>query len=273
MPPLVLSASALDLFKRCRKAYQLGYEMNLDPIFTNEAVEQGSTFHALMAQMASQTGESLKLDTTDPLSMDSVVSSYIRHRWDIDSYEIISAEKPMYTPLIEGVVLRTTFDLVYRKGQEVFIRDYKTFAAAPTYDVDLDFQGRIYIAAMMKQLKSDRVRFEYEYVRRTPPNVPKDKAGKHWTPDECYINVPLIISKREAAALWHETQWVAADLLRAREEGRWYRQDRKGWNGCQSCFYKDLCKAEVQLGVLDDATINMLSKPREPMEMPNDLPA
>jgi hypothetical protein len=120
---------------------------------------------------------------------------------------------------------------------------------------------------MMKQFKTPKVTLEYEYVRRTRPNIPKDKAGKCWQPEECYLNFPLVISVREARSLWQESQWVVEDILAARETGRFYRVDRKGFGGCSSCFYRELCESENQLGSLDEQTISLLATRREPLKM------
>lgn len=262
MKDLVVSSSSLKAYKDCRKMYDLGYERMFDPNATNNAVEQGSSFHKIIAELA------LGVDGHVPEEgeMLDVALAYVKHR--PLPHEIIYVEEPIYTRIDEHTWLRCTFDLVYRDGDEYVGRDYKTFEREPNYDVDLDFQGRIYLSALREHFKSERVRFEYENVRRTPPGVPHNKRGDCWTPEDCYITIPLIIPQHEMDTLWEETRWVIEDIRRTQENGHWYRQDRKGWGGCSSCFYRFLCKAEVQQGELDQQTIDLLSTPREPLKVP-----
>lgn len=268
---LVLSSSALSAFKRCRKKYQLGYELNLDPRMTSDAAEQGTSFHAWAAQAARMQIKA----PCEPLERDGM--------WDVwEAYEtheplpegVISAETPMYTEIVPGVFLRTTFDLIYRDGEEIVARDYKTFAAWPSADHDLDFQARIYLACLGRACGGSKIRFEHEMVRRTPPGVPHNKRGDVWSPEECYRRDTLVCSQVELDLLWEETVEVVKDLLDARRRGdrAFYRQDLKGtFQGCESCFYRELCKSEAQQGFLDPQTIDLLSTPRKPLEIPDGL--
>jgi hypothetical protein len=136
-------------------------------------------------------------------------------------------------------------------------------------DLDLDFQGRFYIGALQRRFPGRYIEFEYVNVRRTPPGRVHNKKGDIWTPEECYNTVPLILAQHEIDTLWKETQWVAQDLIDTKQNGHWYRQDKKGWGGCSSCFARNLCKAEVQQGELDEQTIQLLSTPREPLRIPD----
>ena len=143
---------------------------------------------------------------------------------------------------------------------------------APTLDVDLDFQGRIYIAALMQYFKTDRVRFEYEYVRRVVPGTKNSKGA--WTQDECYINVPLVISADEARQLWSEVQMDVGKLLIAYALGgsAWGRYDLKaGPHSCNSCFYKQLCKMDMA-GSLDEQSAREFANKREAPALPPEEP-
>jgi hypothetical protein len=151
-------------------------------------------------------------------------------------------------------------------------RDYKTFEKAPSLDADLDFQAKSYIATLMQKYQTDKVRFEHVYIRRYPPNVPKQtRAGDSWTPDECYFYEPIVIPKAEAKILWGEV-CVAAIMIERKSTvsvtppGMWYRVPLKGASPytCGSCFYKGVCKAELN-GPLDPDTIQALGyKQRTP---------
>jgi len=262
MEPLILSSSSLKLFKTCRKAYELGYERLLDPVgTTTEAVEDGTEFHTLV-EMAAKG-----VDISDQFSpMAEVAQIYLSEEPLPEG--ILMVEEPFFVKLDEDVFVRCTFDLVYERGSTIVGRDYKTFDKKPQYDMDLDFQGRFYCAALRQKYPDHFIEFEYKNVRRTPPGTVHNQKGDVWRPDECYITNTLIPSNRELDQLWEETQWVAKDIKRAKQENRWYRQDRKGWGGCQSCFYRNLCKTEVQQGSLDEQTIRLLSIPRSPLTLP-----
>jgi len=235
-------------------AYKYGYVMNLEPTgTTSEKVTIGSEMHEMLA--AAAQGEDYTFYETWP-----VVEAYLKYKPLPPREDIVSVEEGYWVE-IDGVPVRCTYDLVYRRGDTIVIRDYKTFGVAPTLDLDLDFQARFYIATAMKHFKTDNVEFEYEYIRQTLTH----KNGTPWQPDEMYLNYPLVISAQEARNLWEETEYVVEDIHESVSENRWYRQDRKGFGGCPSCFYKNICKAENQLGTLDEQTLALLSTPREPL--------
>lgn len=261
--PLVLPYSAIALFKRCRKAYELSYERLIE-VASSEAAQQGTDFHryassAALYRLTGALSDDDRAFIQNPENpMRAVWAAYKQHRGL--PTEIVSAEDPLYVKLLPKVYLRTTFDLVYRDADGWIVgRDYKTFEKAPALDVDLDFQGRIYIAALMRRFRTDKVRFEYEYVRRVPPGTSNSKGT--WSVDDCYINVPVVISNREAEDLWKETQDVARDILAARRKGTFYRGGTRKEFGspCLGCWQSDLCKAEIMHGHLDDEDVRLLS--------------
>jgi len=275
MDPLILSSSSLKLFRNCREAYKLGYVYNLDPIGTeSEAVENGTAIHKYL-EMAAKGQMSWMKDLYEKDSNATVAIKFLYHH-PLPENIIMAEDREFFVKLLDDDTwIRCTFDLVYERNGEIVIRDYKTFSRAPSLNLDLDFQARFYIAAAQKHFKKP-VSFEYVFIRQTPPGVPKDKAGKCWEPEECYLFYPLDIPQREADRVWAEARITATDLERALEmyewdgvgDAVWYHNDRKGFGGCDSCFYKRLCAAENQTGKLDEETIAQLSKPREPLTLP-----
>lgn len=265
---VVYSSSAISTYKRCPKSFEFGYVMNLQPADTvGKAVEDGSRFHNLLAQAALDGHMGHPGD-----EMGLVADEYLKH--NPLPKNIVMVEEPMYTPFRfkdPKVYIRTTFDLVYEEDGVIIGRDYKTFEKAPTLDVDLDFQGRIYIAALMKHFPGRDVQFEYEYVRRVPPGTKNSKG--HWTPQDCYLRIPLIISRREADQLWKETEWVVSDILYSETMRQFYRTDLKvGPHSCGSCFYRNICKADLEHGGLDEQDLQILAPTRrEPITLPSNL--
>jgi hypothetical protein len=270
--PLVLSSSAIASFKRCRKAYEFGYEMLIDG-GQNAAMAAGSSFHLHMANWAkTKTIFPAYLDIPDP--MYDVAVAYINNNPDKFDGETIAVEEPFFTKLHGGkVYTRCTYDYVYRDADGwIVLRDYKTFEKAPTLDIDLDFQGRFYIADAMRRFGTDKVRFEYDYVRRVPPGSKNSKGV--WLKDECYKTFPLVISRREADDLYEETLDVIEDIVYARASGRFYRSDLKGSSPytCGSCLFKDVCKSEVAHGDVTPEDVEAMQLGfREPLTLPKEM--
>lgn len=255
----VVSSSALGAFKRCRKSFDLGYLRGYEARDVGQPVDDGRRFHEHMKAIV--TGEYDVLARAQAGDeMAKVAWAYAQHNEMPEPGSILAVEEPVYVKLIEpfhypgkletvpGIILRCTFDLAYRYDEtRVVVRDYKTFDRAPTLYVDLDFQGRIYIAAAMRAFNSPKAIFEYAHVRRTPPNEPP----RRWKVSECYLLTQLIIDDDEIDRLWNETQEVAYDLVRAIGEERFYRQDLKtGPHACSSCFWRHGCVTEIATGSL-----------------------
>ena len=273
-PYYIMSMSGLAAFKRCRKSFDLGYVRGYQPREVGTPVEDGRAFHEHMAALA--TGEYDVLGkVAEGDEMAAVAWRYNTSHPVPTGDSVLAVEAPVYIKLLApfggfpGVILRCTFDIAFRAGRWVVLRDYKTFDRAPTLHVDLDFQGRIYTAVGMRYYETADVFFEYAYVRRTMPGVPKDKAGKMWTEDDCYQTVQLNISVAEGDTLWRETQWVAQDMVKCIMEPRFYRQDLKvGPHSCSSCFYRHGCSAEIANGTLTPETADFWYTVREPITIP-----
>jgi hypothetical protein len=269
---LVLSYSAIDLFRKCRKAYELGYELGIDT-GSSDAAQKGTDFHKY-AEIAAKhkIDGTLSAEDREYLHSDNpmgeVWKAYKAHRPLPDA--IIFAERPIYLKIFGHVWLRVTLDLVYHGDFAITGRDYKTFEKAPTLDVDLDFQGRLYVAALMRYFKTDSIEFEYEYVRRVTPGTKNSKGV--WTENECYITEPVVIGREEADRVWDDMIETVKDIMRARRgQSTFYRSGKRKEFGspCMSCWYTDLCKADNQYGFLDDETIALLSSgKRDPVVLP-----
>ncbi len=267
--PLVVSMTDFSQFKRCRKLFDFSFVRGLAPRGeSNVAMQLGSDFHHLVAQAA--RGEAL-----DENEMTPVARAYLEtHPLP---QKILYVEEPLFTLVQEAwngrpaIYLRTTFDLVYLRAPGVYVaRDYKTFAAAPSLDVDLDFQGRVYTVALQRYLSeihsSARVEFEWEYVRRELSRPLKGKGDVEWTPEERYVNVPMVMSDLESQTTWEEIQQTALDLVRAIEEKRLYRQDLKaGPHSCSFCAYQRLCVSEYHQGALSNIDLELLAVPADPL--------
>lgn len=253
---MILSMSAINTFKRCPKKFELMYVKGLEdrrPL--KSSMEQGTTLHKLLELKAKKEPW-----PADCPSMIDVAVEYLRHFPLPDN--ILSIDTPHLTPIYEDVVLQTSFDLVYEENGILVIRDYKSFDKSPTRNIGLDFQARTYIGAAIRIWPGYKgYRFEHEYIRRTPPNVPKDKAGNSWAPHECYIRDPIVYAEHEVVDDWEELEsWVKSILANYRFNERWRRIDLKGggYEQCTSCFVKNLCNAD-KMNSLDKQTIDLIA--------------
>lgn len=307
--PLIFSSSQLSTYNQCKKQHQLAYEMLLEPKRNEDnAMDKGTAFHKWAQFQTTQFNDNLT--PIEPPSVDdntiNVWSAWWKHRGEAkheSKRSVLGVESPIYTPLevdIGGPIacyLRCTFDEIYldKKGWIVGL-DYKTFTKLDPWDVDLDFQGRLYIAALEKLFPGYNVRFEYERVRQVPPGTPRgnveslrlegetwwqyNKAGDKrkraevWEVDECYETIDLVCPQNELDALWDETLYNVQELMVRRRlaergmAGTWPRQTNKFI--CKSCYYKDLCKADLA-GTLDEQTILLMANIRTPLEIPDNL--
>src|SRR5258708_33264992 len=92
---------------RCKKKYEYMYEHLLDGSKENEAMAEGTAFHAIMAEYA-RTGR--LTDAESP--MGDVARGYLTHKTFPTS--IVRVEDPLYFPFLEGVYIRGTCDLIYK---------------------------------------------------------------------------------------------------------------------------------------------------------------
>jgi hypothetical protein len=290
--PLVISMTDFQSFLRCRKSFYLGYVLQRSSQTTNQAVEDGRTFHDIMEIIAKGTMSApeivAKYGADDPML--NVVGAFLREH--PLRGRTLMVEEPLYTLVIDetpstpAVYIRTTFDRVYDLDGWIVGEDYKTFEKAPSFDDDRNFQFRTYTAALQKHFGTDRVSFRVPYVRRVPPGSPRGAwdegpdqngdywkvtaAGKRtkcdrWLTSECYLFNEIVMSTLEVEQMWAELQEVARDLVRCLlVEHRWYRTPlNAGPHSCSSCFVRDLCAAQMRTGTLGADDLEFMSVPRD----------
>lgn len=277
--PVVVSMSAVATFRKCKKSFELSDLMKLNPVGTrNESVDIGSLLHEMLA-LAAEGGEWQEWPTTGVEHLVDVVSEYLSHNPLPDERRILGIEHSYYTLVLEEneaypgsqpLYVRTTLDLVYKTiAGTVRGRDYKTFTKAPTLDLDLDFQGRLYATILQRHYPDAYVDFEWEYIRQ---EVGRDLKGGYtlWPIEDRYLNVPMVMSEHEMETTWQELRATCKDILRKMRERMhgdkfaFYREDSKGAiNSCSSCFYRKLCQVEYANGELDTQDLAMLTQPWE----------
>jgi hypothetical protein len=67
-----------------------------------------------------------------------------------------------------------------------------------------------------------------------------------------------------------EVKWELETLLKTRETGNYTRTNLKGggYDACSACSVKEICKAELTNGELNDSLIYGISRKREPIDLP-----
>jgi hypothetical protein len=313
--PFIVSSSSLGSYFTCKKQYQIGFEMMLEPQRGEGGViNVGLGFHSYAHWMTlmrqPKLAEKAKPeDLVEPAVSDEIKDIY-RHWWNnIGVFKeqtkkiVLGAEAPIYTQIKiapgitdQEVYLRCTFDEIYldKEGWIVAL-DYKTFSKLDPWDVDLDFQGRLYTAALQLMFPSYPVRFEYQRIRQAAPGTPrgesqnlrledgiwwqytpkgdKRKKAELWQPEECYETVDMVCAPNELVQLWKECEYAIGELLVRKRlapenPGAWVREANK--MTCKMCMYKELCKADLQ-GTLDEGTIEILATARKPFVTPDFL--
>lgn len=291
MSNLEISSSSLQQFGQCRKAYELGYEMLLDPNIKSEAMEKGTDFHKFMESywkwqrwnMSGRIGEKIAQPTVnDSDEMAAVCTEYLLnnvineggHLSQIQT--ILLVEEPFYIEIIPGVSLRYTPDLVWRDLNDwIVLTDYKTFSVAATWKTELDYQGRLGTAFGKIAFPASDVRFEWRKVRSWPPSVPHNKKGELWALEDCYpAPIEMQLGDIEIETVWGETQQKARDLIAAHEaraagdKYAFYRHEpgwKSGIGSCANCLYRELCALDMQ-GILDSQSAALHSTPRKPLK-------
>lgn len=262
----VYSMSAVSTWKRCSKKFEFQYVRLIDGIRENAAMTSGTNFHKIMEHYG-KTGE--LPEDIDPAMLEVAVK-YLDYNKFPDFRSIISAEEPIYVEVLKDVYIRCSMDLVYRRGDGITIRDYKTFDRSPTRDIDLDFQARTYITLAALHFQTEDIMFEHDYVRRTAPYVPKDKAGNTWSPSECYFRDELVMSTDEMASMLRELQYDLKQLMLAEDTPFFTRSHQKGggYDDCSKCSVKEVCKMDlVNPGLIDIDLTGMVIE-REPVTLP-----
>jgi hypothetical protein len=273
MEPIVLSMSAIQTYQRCRKKFELSYVLGMEDkdLQKSEALEKGISFHQYMKDYYFKKPQEMEQD--GPLFQ--VAEEYWKRKGmpflgQVMSYgDKYAIDHPFLVPhpAYKNVWLRCSFDLVFRDGNIIVIRDYKTFSKAPNFDIDLDFQGRMYIALATKLWGPGNYKFEHEMVRiEAPGSTHGTKPVKYWTEEECYFRHSMILSSEETEDDWDEILYLVDKILDHIKpkmgKERYDRAPQKGggYMDCSKCNVKNLCIAQKQNN-LDEGTLKILSKP------------
>lgn len=284
-PSLLLSSSSVQTFGECPKKYELSYEMLLEPMIRSEAMDKGSSLHKMLEsywkwvrwnQQGRPDPEVPAPVVNDDDPMAAVFAAYLENVAvkDVEHMKILLVEEPLFIEILPGVLLRVTKDLVYEdRDNWIVIRDNKSFSSWSNWDMELDFQGRLYLGIGTLAYPGRDVRFEWEKIRSTPPGVPHNKKGECWSPSECYDRIDLSINQREIDTVIGETQSKVRRIITARFDkanGDPYAFNRHeaGWKSgigsCAQCLYRRLCVLDMQ-GILDEQSIALHATKRKPL--------
>lgn len=249
----VYSMSQIWTWLRCRKKYQYQYIMNREGTAEAPALEKGTALHSHLERACK--GLPLEDDGDD---MYFVAKEYLKH--NALPIDIRYVESPFYFLIAPDTYIRCTADLVHVQDGVCYIRDWKSFSRAPSYNHELDFQAKTY-AALFSTITSLPVIFEHVYIRTTPPGVPHNKKGDEWTPEECYITpTPVMFSSEEMES---QREDVIDAVQEIQSKVRYRRSPLKGggYDACDRCSVSTLCRLESYKGSLSEAEFEYHSKP------------
>jgi hypothetical protein len=244
---LTLSMSMINTFLRCEKQFLYQYVHGLrDYVHTPKvALENGTAFHKYMEYHAKGKDMELDWDT----EMGRVARTFLLHNPLPEN--IIAVEESHEFMLFDDVKITFTCDLVYKSAEHsITIRDWKTFSKYPSYDIDLDFQGRFYLwAAYKKWPELALASFEKVFCRSEEPLIDRGGKKKPWTLEECYPpTASLLLQKDEL--IEDEKQIVSSVELikKLLETNGVYRRmplSGGGYTDCAHCPTKEMCKQDA----------------------------
>jgi hypothetical protein len=279
--PLVLSMTAVQNFMRCKKMFEFDTMLHYQPKRDDVPgiVNFGSQFHAYMAH-AAEYGE---LPQPDGEPAYEVAAAYLAAHPLPEPNRILSIERGYFTEIAPGFHVRGSFDLVYYDDQDDYdpdykkavVQDYKTFLKAPTPDVDMDFQARVYLTIAEDNFKMP-AKFRWVYARQELGRfLTKKVRGESvatwvpWDEEDLYPQPQeLEMSEFERETTRRELYNVALDIQETLRHRRTYRVPnyREYGNGvCGGCFFKPICKADW-FGTLSDDELDRLTDPYNPAD-------
>ena len=279
--PLVISSTAFIAFGRCPKSFELGYVDNYR-MAGKSCMRAGSEFHYLMEKFykGATEDELREIGANGEFpEMWEVFCEYRKRRGHTfpSPDSVLHTEEPLFTRLLPNVWLRCTFDRIWNDDGEITDDDYKTFEKAPSLDVSLDTQGRLFLCVLQKHF-TEYTRFKRRYlnVRRMPPGVPKNAtqqklaaAGKpfdSWREDECYVEKTLRLIPGEADVIWKEAESRAEKILwsidRRSKDPTSQPFDRVYLKGsspytCSQQICRSLCAKQITQGGLTEIDLIM----------------
>ena len=137
-----LSISKIKAFKACRKMYQFKYIERLEPVQKAEALETGSSYHALL-EILNKTGELPEGEFTKEMAMAKAYEKYIYPK-----FKVTEAEKWLEYDLGEGDKLVGIVDAIADDGHIV---EHKSYGSDITeaYEYNLLWDEQILAYMMM----------------------------------------------------------------------------------------------------------------------------
>lgn len=211
---MLITNSRLKAFRRCPRYHQYAYQDLYRPVETSFAIRFGTLLHlALEAYWLNHTLESAlhaidtacsndEFDEFDRVKAEELMRGYDA-RWGDSDYETIAVEKEFQFPIEDGDTCGGKFDVVARKGGQVYILDHKSTSEDLTPGGDfhrrvsvLDTQVSTYYRAA-KVLGYDVAGWVHDCVLRIA--LRPYKAGKtrkaDETPEEFRIRVRTAIAE------------------------------------------------------------------------------
>lgn len=168
MEPIVVSNSEVTTFLGCMRKHFFAFEMGLEPVNTNKALERGTIGHEILSKVA----QAIKDGTHKPLNVvldealqsamqnyplelvlevSVLVTNYLnRVNWWAD-WEILGTEDELHIPLNEQVHGGMRYDLLIRERAtgRVYVVDFKfTYDFWSPHDHEINGQMPKYITFM-----------------------------------------------------------------------------------------------------------------------------
>lgn len=242
-----ISFSALQAYERCPQKFFTQYVEGVvdQGYFPSDALETGIAIHKYFEYHLTGRANELDWGTEEGV----VVSEYLKRHPILR--KPLHVEQTLSVPVGVGghTILSFTPDMVSEDKNRLVVTDWKSFSKQPNLETEFDLQVIQYLAGVSRIFpRYKNFEFRHQYIRTTPPDVPKDKAGKKWAESDCYITQSTILSREMLEKAWQETVELVHEIngkLGIPHE-KWRRVPLKGFdfNSCNKCPVKGICSAK-----------------------------
>lgn len=249
---MYVSMSSIASFIRCPRQFEILWEKGIqDDKPKSEALEKGTLIHKYFEYYLKGKMNELDWSTDEG----KVVSAYLFHN-PIQQRPLM-VEETLKLQVRDNVTLTFTPDVLFETEHSIEPWDWKSFTKLRTLDTQLNLQTRTYLAGVWKRFPGKRIyKFVHQYVRTTPPDVPKDKTGGCWAPHECYVSQPTILNEEQLQQAWEMVEfWIDKILTYERERRPIGGSDM---SSCVKCPVYGICTQQ-----LDGYTNYSNTKPNE----------
>lgn len=235
-----ISISKINLFKSCRRAYELKYIEGLEPIQKADALQVGINFHEKLERI--NNGETIdELDMSKESAMALAYKKYIAPK-----FNVIKPEEWFEVLMSGGHVIVGRVDGIADDGNLV---EYKTTSDTnlDEYEYSLEWDEQI----LMYMLLTGARHIHYVVCRKPNIRQKKDETEEEffkrmceWFDEDTNNKIRLIEITRtdeQVENFCEELSTIVDEMVRAEENKLFYKNTSYCWKWGRQCDYAPVC--------------------------------